>query len=151
MSNRHGFLRGGIVSVLRRLSRFEPFFLSRNFRIHLRYQLGKLFFTFFSCFCVYIVFFLLSVGVGRRVPPFIEVVVYHGNASRAGASYFGLFRLEFCLLWRFYAWSGGFSPPHSNCPHFCRNHAQSCYRFRVEEQRQFFVIFKHSPACASRT
>ena len=102
MSNRHGFLRGGIVSALRRLSRFEPFFLSRNFRLHLRYQLGKLFFTFFSCFCVYIVVFLLSVGVGRRVPPFIEVIVYHGNASRFGAADFRLFRLEFCLLWRFY-------------------------------------------------
>ena len=48
MSNRYGFLRGGIVSALRRLSRFEPFFLSRNFRIHLRYQLGEFFFTVFA-------------------------------------------------------------------------------------------------------
>ena len=68
MSNRHGFLRGGIVSALRRLSRFEPFFLSRNFRLHLRYQLGKLFFTFFSCFRVNIMAFPLAVRIGRRVP-----------------------------------------------------------------------------------
>ena len=121
MSNRHGFLRGGIVSALRRLSRFEPFFLSRNFRIHLRYQLGKLFFTFFSRFCVDIVAFPLSVGVGRRVPPFIEAVVYHGNASRFVAADFRLLRLNFAFCGVFTTWSGGFSLPHSNCPHFYRH------------------------------
>ena len=51
---------------------------------------------------------------------------------------------SFAFCGVFTTWSGGFSPPYSNCPHFCRNHAQSCYRFRIEEQRQFVVIFKHT-------
>ena len=57
---------------------------------------------------------------------------------------FGCFGSNFAFCGVFTTWSGGFSPPHSNCPHFCRNHSQSCYRFRIEEQRQFFVIFKHT-------
>lgn len=119
------------------------FFHLCNLRFHGFYQLCELFFAFLSCLGIDILGDAFAVHA-RGEPPFIEVVVYHGNASRFGASYFGLFRLEFCLLWRFYAWPGGFSPPHSNCPHFCRNHAQSCYRFRIEEQRQFFVICIHS-------
>ena len=62
----------------------------------------------------------------------------------SGRRILGCFGSSFAFCGVFTTWSGGFSPPYSNCPHFCRNHAQSCYRFRIEEQRQFFVIFKHT-------
>lgn len=64
-NNRHGFLRGGAVSALRRLSRFEPFLLGGDFGIHLRNQLGELFLTFLSCLCVYIFRCTLSVSIFR--------------------------------------------------------------------------------------
>lgn len=64
-SKRHGFLRGVAVSALRRLSCFEPFLLGGNFCIHLRDQLGELFFAFLSCLCVYIFRCAFSVCVCR--------------------------------------------------------------------------------------
>lgn len=69
-SNRHGFLRGGTVSTLRRLTRFDPFLLSGYLGIHLRDQLGELFLAFLSCLCVYIFRCTLSVSIFRRVPTF---------------------------------------------------------------------------------
>jgi len=39
--------------------------------------------------------FPLAVGVGRRVPSLIQVVVYHRDTARAGFAYFGLVRREF--------------------------------------------------------
>lgn len=69
-SNRHGFLRGGTVSTLRRLTRFDPFLLNGYLGIHLRDQLGELFLAFLSCLCVYIFRCTLSVSIFRRVPTF---------------------------------------------------------------------------------
>lgn len=69
-SNRHGFFRGGVVSTLRRSSRFKPFFLGGNFRILLFNHLGKLFFAFFSCVGVDIKLFAFTVWQFRRIAAF---------------------------------------------------------------------------------
>ena len=39
--------------------------------------------------------FPLAVGVGRRVPSLIQVVVYHRDTTRPGFAYFRLVRREF--------------------------------------------------------
>lgn len=100
-SNRHGFFRGGVVSALRRSSRFKPFFLSRNFRILLFNHLGKPFFTFFSCVGVDIKLFAFAVWQFWRITPFPFLFADSKYAPRSGTAYLRLFRLKFRSYGRF--------------------------------------------------
>ena len=90
-SNRRGFFRGGIVSTLRRSSRFKPFFLRGDFSNHHR----KLFFAFFSCVGVDIKLFAFAVGQFRRIASFPFLFADSKYVSRAVAAYLRLFRLKF--------------------------------------------------------
>ena len=78
----------------------------RNFRFHSFYQLGELFLAFLSCLGVDILGYAFTVD-SRREPPLVEVVVYHGDASRATLAYLPLVGLKF-LLWRGFR-GGGFT------------------------------------------
>ena len=110
-SNRHGFFRGGVVSALRRSSRFKPFFLSRNFRILLFNHLGKPFFTFFSCVGVDIKLFAFAVWQFRRITPFPFLFADSKYAPRSGTAYLRLFRLKFRSYGRFGCSVGCLSVP----------------------------------------
>ena len=94
-SNRHGFLRVGVVSALRRSSRFKPFFLGGDFRILLFDHLGKLFFAFFSCVGIDIKLFAFAVWQFRRITPFQFLFADSKYAPRSGTAYLRLFRLCF--------------------------------------------------------
>ena len=84
------------VSPLSLCVLFISLFLLRfDFRLHFRNQHRELGFTFFPCLCVDITRDTLAVGVGRREPPLVEVVVFHGDATCAGLAYLALVRLKF--------------------------------------------------------
>ena len=96
-SNRHGFFRGGVVSALRRSSRFKPFFLSGDFRILLFNHLGKLFFAFFSCVGVDIKLFAFAVWQFRRIAAFPFLFADSKYAPCSGGRIFGCFGSNFAL------------------------------------------------------
>ena len=62
---------------------FCLFFYLCNLRFHGFDQLGELFLAFLSCLGVYVFGYAFAVD-SRREPPFVEVVVYHGDAFCAG-------------------------------------------------------------------
>lgn len=66
-----------------------------DLRLDLHNHFRELFFAFLARFRVDIVAFPLAVGVGRRVPSLIQVVVNHGDTARPRLAYFGLVRREF--------------------------------------------------------
>ena len=111
MSDRHGFLRGGVVSTLCRLSSFKPFFLSGDFRILLFNHFGKLFFAFLSCVGVDIELFAFAVWQFRRIAAFPFLFADPKYAPRSGAAYLRLFRLEFRSYGRFRCSVGCLSVP----------------------------------------
>ena len=76
--------------------RFSLVFYLRNFRFHGFYQLCELFFAFLSCLGVDILGDAFAVD-SRCEPPFIEEVVYYGDASRASLAYPALVGLKFLL------------------------------------------------------
>ena len=87
------------LCVLRRL------FHLGDFRFHGFYQLCELFFAFLSCLGVHVPRDAFAVD-SRCEPSLVEVVVYHGDASRATLAYLALVGLKF-LLWRGFR-GGGF-------------------------------------------
>ena len=60
---------------------------------------------FFSCLGVYVFGYAFAVNSWRE-PPLVEVVVYHGDASRATLSYLGLIRLKNRFCCDITAWLG---------------------------------------------
>ena len=79
-----------LLSVLRRL------FHLGDFGFHGFYQLCELFFAFLSCLCVDILGDAFAVDSWCE-PTFLEVVVYHGNASHATLANLTLVWLKFLL------------------------------------------------------
>ena len=69
-------------------------------------HLGEFGFALVSGFGVDVEFLAFAVWQSWIEAAFPKVIVYLIDASRFEASYFGLFRLEFCLLWRFYSLVG---------------------------------------------
>ena len=126
-SNRHGFFRGGVVSALRRSSRFKPFFLGGDFSILFGNHHRKPFFAFFSCVGVDIKLFAFAVWQFRRIAAFPFLFADSKYAPRAGAAYLWLFRLKFRSYGRFRRSVGCFRP-RPKCPHFCRNPVRFCRR-----------------------
>ena len=72
------------------------FFYLSDFRFHGFYQLSKLFLTFLSCLCVDILGDAFAIH-SRCEPSLVEVVVYHGDASRTALAYLALVGLKFLL------------------------------------------------------
>ena len=72
------------------------FFHLGDFRFHSFYQLGELFLAFLSCLGVYVFGYAFAVD-SRCEPPLVEVVVYHGDASRSTLAYLALVGLKFLL------------------------------------------------------
>ena len=101
MSNRHRFSCGGVVSALRRSSRFKQFFPSGDFRILLFNHLGKPFFAFFSCVGVDVKLFAFAVRQFRRITPFPFLFADSKYAPHSGAAYLWLFRFKFRSYGRF--------------------------------------------------
>ena len=92
-----------------------------DFRFHSFYQLCELFLAFFSCLCVDILGDAFAIH-SRCEPSLVEVVVYHGDASRATLAYLALVELKFLLRSGFRG--GGFTclgRLHALCEfgHFC--------------------------------
>ena len=79
-----------MLCVLRRL------FHLCDFRFHGFDQLCELFLAFLSCLGIDILGDAFAVN-SRRKPPFVEVVVYHGDASRATLAYLALIGFKFLL------------------------------------------------------
>ena len=78
------------LCVLRRL------FHLGDFRFHGFYQLCEHFFAFLSCLGIDILGDAFTVD-SRCEPPLGEVVVYHGDATRAGLANLAIIRLKFRL------------------------------------------------------
>ena len=74
--------------------RFQLLFLRLYFSLDIHYYCRQLFFAFLAGFGVYVMRFSLSVSIGWRIAPLIQVVVYHRHTARAGFATFGLVRLE---------------------------------------------------------
>ena len=72
------------------------FFHLCDFRFHGFDQLCELFFAFLSCLGVYVLGYAFAVD-SRSEPSLVEVVVYHGDASRATLAYLALVGLKFLL------------------------------------------------------
>nr|DAY78354.1 MAG TPA: hypothetical protein [Caudoviricetes sp.] len=71
------------------------FFFCLNLSLNLCNHFRKLFFTFFSCFCIDILALPLAVRIRRRVLSFIQVVVNHRDTVRPWLAYFWFVRREF--------------------------------------------------------
>ena len=103
--NRFGFSLLSAIQILRADRSWSPLcalcvlrllFHLRNFGFHRLYQLRELFFAFLSCLGVHIPRDAFTAH-SRREPSFVEVVVYHGDASRAALAYLALVGLKFLL------------------------------------------------------
>ena len=90
-------LTAGQPSVFLRTHRlFFSLLLRFDLGFHGFYQLGELFLAFFTCLGVDILGYAFTVD-SRREPSFVEVVVYHSDASRAALAYLPLVGLKFLL------------------------------------------------------
>lgn len=84
------FCQPSLLCVLR------LFFHLGDFGFHGFDQPDELFLAFLPCLGVYVFGYAFAVDSFRE-PPFVEVVVYHGDASRAALAYLALVGLTFLL------------------------------------------------------
>lgn len=79
---------------------FSSLLLRFDLGFHRLYQFCELFLAFLSCLCVHVFGYAFAVDSWCE-PPLVEVVVYHGDASRTGLT-------DLALVWLKFRLCGGF-------------------------------------------